>query len=464
MYGINVGLEIGKRALLSQQYSLNITGHNIANVNTPGFTRQQSLMASTIPLTSAQGSFGTGVEVTGIRRLRSIFMDTQYREESQTLGKWQSLSQGWGQIERIYTEPSDTGFGDVMDNFWNSWQDLAASPESEAARVAVKEQTNLMIDALHQFSDQLRDFQESVDSDIKKSVEYINNIGQQIGSLNDSIATAELTGHAANDLRDRRDYLVDELSQYVNTQAIEQDNGTYRVLIGSMALVDGNQVTTLKTASTEEGAYIVSNIKFSGSSATPEITNGQLAGLLQMRDEVIPDRQKELDDMAMGLVRKVNEYHRQGYGADGETGRNFFDPSTTGAADIRLDDSIQGNDSYIAASLNGEIGDNSNALQIASLRNELVMENEGATFGDYYGGVIGKIGVKTRESNNISTNQESLVFHIENSRQAIEGVSLDEEMTNMIKYEHAYEAAARVITAMDEALNTVINGMGLVGR
>ena len=464
MYGINVGLEIGKRALLAQQFSLNITGHNIANVNTPGFTRQQSIMSSTMPLTSAQGSFGTGVEVIDIRRLRSIFLDKQYREESQSNGKWQTLSQGWGQIERIYTEPSDMGFGNVMDNFWNSWQDLAASPDSVAARVSVKEQANLMIDALHQFSDQLTDFQGSVDEDITKTVDYINNIGQQIASLNDSIARAELTGQTANDLRDRRDYLVDELTQYVNSEAIEQDDGTYRVLIGSMALVDGNHATVLQTSSKEQGDYIISDILFSGSSAMPEINNGQLSGLLEMRDKVIPERQKELDDLAMGLVQKVNEYHRQGYGGDGEIGRNFFDPNTTGAADIKLDDLIIDNDNYIAASSNGEIGDNSNALRIASLRNELVMDSETSTFGDYYSGVIGKIGVRTREAENVSKNQESLVFHIEESRQSVEGVSLDEEMTNMIKYEHAYEAAARVITAMDEALNTVINGMGLVGR
>jgi flagellar hook-associated protein 1 FlgK len=464
MYGINVGLEIGKRALLAQQFSLNVTGHNIANVNTPGFARQQAVLSSTLPLLSAQGSFGTGVDVTNIRRLKSVFLDQQYRDESQTLGKWQSLSQSWGQVERIYTEPSDTGFSATLDNFWNSWQDLAADPESEAARVAVKEQASLVINSLHQFSNQLSDFRQSLDDDIVKTMDTINGIANQLAGLNESIASAELTGQPANDLRDRRDYLIDQLSSYVNVNTIEGNNGQFRVYIGSMALVDGNQTNLLTTDVTEQGTTVVHNLKFVGSSATPEITNGQLAGLIQARDEVVGDRQKELDQLALALVDKVNEYHRQGYGSDGETGHNFFDADTTGAADIKLDDLIDQNDSFVAASLNGEIGDNSNALRIAGLRGELIMNGKTATFGDYYNSVVGIVGVRTSEAENMSTNQETLVYHIEDSRQSIEGVSLDEEMTNMVKYQHAYEAAARVITAMDEALNTIINGMGIVGR
>ncbi len=464
MYGINVGLEIGKRALLSQQFSLNVTGHNIANVNTPGFTRQQAMLSATNPLWSAEGSFGTGVEVTDIRRLRTQFLDDQFRQESESAGRWQMLSQGWGQIERIFAEPSDTGFSSVLDEFWNSWQDLATNPDSQAARVSVKEQANILINALHQSTDQLNDFRRSLDDDIQKTVGYVNNIANQLAALNDSINTAELSGHVANDLRDRRDYLIDELSSYANIQAFEQSSGNYTVMIGSIALVDGNEVSELQAVSTEKGANVISEIQFVASGVKPDIESGQLAGLIETRDTLIDQRQQELDELALALVEKVNQYHREGYGLDGKTGRDFFDSGTTGAADIQLDDSIIQNDGYVASSLNGEIGDNSNALRIAGIRNERIMRGNAATIGDFYNAMIGTIGVRTKEAQNISDNQESLVFNIENNRQAIEGVSLDEEMTNMIKYEHAYEAAARVITAMDEALNTIINGMGLVGR
>ncbi len=461
MYGINVGLEIGKRALLAQQYSLNITGHNIANVNTPGFTRQQAVLNSTNPMRSALGSFGTGVEITDIRRLRSVFLDQQFREESQTMGKWQTLEQGWSQVERIYNEPSETGFSTVLDDFWNSWQDLSTNPDSQAARVSVKEQASLVINAFHQFSNQLEDFTTSVDNDIVKSVGYINNMADQVAALNESIATSELTGNTANDLRDRRDYLIDELSNYVNVDTIEQSNGNFTVLVGSMALVDGNQVNSLRVEVTEQGSRTVKEVMFTGSSATPNINNGQLAGLMELRDEVLVERQIELDQLAVELVGKINELHREGYGLDGGKGRDFFDSSTTGAEDIELDILIEENDNYVAASLNGEVGDNSNALKIAGLRTSLTMNGGTASFGDFYNAIVGTVGVRTSEAANISANQKTLVFNIETDRQSVEGVSLDEEMTNMIKFEHAYSAAARVITAMDNALDTIINRMAV---
>jgi len=464
MYGINVGFEIGKRALLAQQFSLNLTGHNIANVNTPGFTRQRAIVNSTDPLSSAIGNFGTGVEVVTVERLRTLFLDEQFRQESQSFGRWQTLSQSWGQVERIYAEPSDTGFSTLLDNFWNSWQDLSVNPDSSAARTAVKEQGTLLANAFHHFTEQLSEFQRSLDEDIQKSVQLVNNTAHQIAALNESISTAELSGHQANDLRDRRDYLVDQLSEYANVSTIEQPSGNYTVLIGSMALVDGIEVSELETVVQNQGATVISDVRFVNSSAKPEITNGKLAGLIETRDEVLVERLAELDELALSIVEKVNEMHRDGYGLNDSTGINFFDDSATGAADIKLNDLIINDVGNIAASLNGEAGDNSNALRIAGLRNDMTMRNGEATFGDYYNSIVGIVGLRTREAEYLATNQESLVFHIENSRQSVEEVSLDEEMTNLIKYEHAYAAAARVITTMDEALNTIINGMGIVGR
>lgn len=464
MYGINVGFEIGKRALLAQQYALNLTGHNIANVNTPGFTRQQAIIVSTEPMRSAKGNFGTGVEVTTVRHLRAFFLDEQFRRESQDLGRWQTLAQSWSHIETIYMEPSDTGFSALLDDFWNSWQDLSANPDDQAARVAIREQANLVVNAFHHFAEQLKSFQRAIDEDIQNRVLNINNIAYQLSALNDSITTAELTGHSANDLRDRRDYLVDELSRYVNVQVIEQPTGAYSVLIGSMVLVDRNEVCELETVVEEQGVNIVHKIQFKSSKIQPDIIKGELAGLIEVRDEIIPERLQELDALAVSLVERLNQLHREGYGLDGVSGRDFFDASTTGAEDIKLDDMIIQSEAYIAASLNGEVGDNSNALRIAALRTELTMRGGTATFGDYYNSLVGIVGIRTREAQNMAENQESLVFHIENNRQAVEGVSLDEEMTNLIKYQHAYEAAARVITTMDEALDTIINGMGIVGR
>ena len=459
MYGANIGLEIGKRALMAQQLSMNLTGHNIANVNTPGFSRQGAIMESNIPMVLPFGSLGTGVDVSDIRRIRSLFLDQQFRSESHKLGKWRFLNQTWSQVESIYNEPEDTGLSALLDSFWNSWQDLANNPESESARVAVREQASLLINSFHHLSTQLRDLRESLDADINTMVLQINNTAAQIADLNQSIVSAELTGNIANDLRDRRDYLVDQLSQSVNVGVLEQSNGSYTVLLGGMALVDGSSSLQIATETQSGGTSVTTRIFFQGTGIDIEHPSGQLEGILEARDTIAVERQAEMDLLATELVEAVNEIHRAGYGLGGETGIDFFDPNTTGAADIELNPLILQDVNNIAASLNGEIGDNSNALDMASLREALILKNGQATFNEYYASVIGKIGIRSQEAQNLEQNQMALMFQIENARQSTSGVSLDEEMANMIRYQHAFEAAARVISAMDSALDTIINRM-----
>jgi flagellar hook-associated protein 1 FlgK len=184
---------------------------------------------------------------------------------------------------------------------------------------------------------------------------------------------------------------------------------------------------------------------------------------METRDELIPEYENTLDSMVETLVTEVNALHMNGYGLDGTTGVVFFDPTGITADTIKVDHQIELNQDRIAASLSGEVGDNANALAIADLRDALLMNNGTATISDYYQDLIGKVGVKTNQAVSQKENYELLVAQVENSRQSIQGVSLDEEMTQMIKYQNAYDAAARVITAMDQALDTVIHGMGITG-
>jgi len=461
MYGANIGLEIGRRALLAQQLSLNLTGHNIANVNTPGFSRQDAIYSTAEPMNPGFGNVGTGVSIDEIRRIRSSFLDQQFRSESHRLGKWQFLASTWQQVEGVFQEPGDTGLSAQMDKFWNSWQDLANNPESESARVALKEQASLLANSFHQLSNQLEDLQDSLDADIVTLSSQINGTAQQIAELNGSIAAAELTGHSANDLRDRRDYLVDQLSQWVNVSVLEQPSGSYTVLMGGMAIVDGTSNLELDTEVQSGGSGVAHRLFFKGTGIDVLNPGGTLEGILEARDTVVVERQAELDLMATELVSAVNNIHRQGYGLNGETDIDFFDPNTTGAKNIQLNYLISSDVSNIAAGLNGETGDNSNALGMAALRDQLIMRNGQVTFNEYYGAIVGKVGVKTNEAKNKETNQIALVSQIMNSRESLSGVSLDEEMANMIQFQHAYEAAARVITVMDSALDTIINQMGV---
>ena len=464
MAGLFDGLELGKRALSTHQLWLNTIGHNIANANTPGYTRQRVTTTTTVPYDTRFGPVGTGVTATDIYQVRDLFLNQQYRQESQALGQWTSMEKTMTQIEALFSEPNDNSLSDQMDLFWNAWSDLAGNPESLAARSALKEQTNLMTSSFHRLYNQLSELKESVDNDIELSVQQVNQLSSELASLNMKIARSELGGENANDLRDKRNYLIDQLAELVNVNVAEQENGTATVYIGSLAIVDGSESFNIGTYKAGAGATSISEIVWEGSSKEVKILGGQIKGLLDTRDNAVPEYMKALDDMAATLIQNVNNLHQTGYGLDGDTGLNFFDSNYTSAGNIKLADDIDNDVSRIAVSLSGEVGDNRNALAIAELRNERLMSRGSATISEFYSGLMGQVGIETSTATSSRENYELLVGQIESSRQSVQGVSLDEEMTQMIKYQQAYDAAARVITVMDEALETVINGMGLVGR
>jgi flagellar hook-associated protein 1 FlgK len=460
MYGPNVGLEIGKSALLAEQLMLNITGNNIANVNTPGYSRQRPILSTNLSLKLPFGMVGTGVDAIGVQQYRSVFVDQQYRVENQKLGKLSLMNQSWQQVESIFTEPQDTSLSANLDQFWTSWQDLANDPTSDAARTAVREQGSILVNSFHHLSQQLSDFRKSLDTDITSLVDQVNSMSTELAQLNQSISSAELGGTKANDLRDKRDYIIDQLSQLVDVSVTEKPTGDVTVYLGSMALVDGSSHLDLATRVENEDSIVKHVVFLKGTGTNLENTGGKLEGLIEARDIVAVDQQNKLDILANGLAKAVNQVHNAGYGANGTTGIDFFSSETTGAADIELDGRILQDTGLIAAGGINSSGDNSVALAIAGLKDQSTLKGGQSTFNDYYNSIIGEIGLKSKESDDLQKNQEALLAQLDNSKQSVEGVSLDEEMANMIQYQHAYEAAARLISTMDSILDTLINGMG----
>ncbi len=465
MSGLFSGLEIGKRALSTHQLWLNTIGHNIANVNTPGYTRQRVAITTTDPFDNPVGPVGSGVQAININHIRDLFLNQQYRQDNKQLGRWNAMNKALGQIESLIAEPSDDSLSGLLNEFWDSWSDLANNPENSGSRNALKENTNLLTAAFHRIYNQLSTLKENVDDEIAMSIEDVNTRADQIASLNAQISRTESGGENANDLRDKRDLLIDELSQYVDVNTIEMENGQTTVFIGSLAIVDGTSSYRLGTYKAGAGATAVNEIVWEGTKRSIKVLNGQLKGAVDLRDSVIPEYSQALDDMAEALVTNVNALHQTGYNLDGTTtGINFFNPTHVSAADISLSGDIANDVNNIAASLSGEVGDNRNALAISDLRNSLLMSRGTTTISDFYQSLVGKIGMDTGKSQNLKEDYELLVTQTENSRQSVQGVSLDEEMAQMIKYQHAFDAAARVITTMDEALDVVINGMGVVGK
>lgn len=465
MAGLFNGLEIGKRALATHQLWMNTIGHNIANVNTPGYTRQRVAIASTLPFDHAKGPVGTGVDAIGVRHIRDLFLNQQYRKESMELGRWSAAERTLGQIEELFYEPNEGSISNLLNEFWNSWSDVATEPEEHAYRNTLITNTKMLTEAFHRVDGQLSDLRKSVDGEIKLLIENINNLAGEVASLNMQIARTELGTDRANDLRDKRDLIIDELSKLARINVVEESTGSATVFIGAMALVDRDNVYKLSTYKSGAGETTLNQVVWAGTDKSVKFYGGQLDSLLELRDETIPRYVRALDELAAALVNSINSVHSTGYGLDNSTGLNFFDPNDQTAAGIRLSDDIGSvADRIAAASEPDAVGNNINALAIADLRNALLMKDNTVTISGFYQSLIGKVGADSGTARHTKENLELLVAQVDNARQSVQGVSLDEEMAQMIRFQHAYDAAARVITTMDEALETVISKMGIIGR
>jgi len=515
------GLEVGKTGIFAQQSALYTTGHNISNANTKGYSRQVANMqtSTAIPYPGMQmsknpGQLGTGVVVSDIQRIRDNYLDIQYRNEIKHLGYWEARHDTLSNVEMILNEPSNSGLQSVLDKFWTSWQDLAKESEESSARAIVLERAKAVAETLSAVRTGLLDQQRDLNGVINIKTQEINSIATQIRDINDQIARIEPHGYEANDLKDQRDVLIDELSKLVNVDSVQQvyfadgrETGMVRVMIGDVAIVDGRQFTQMEAVENEETKLF--DVTLGGA---PVILNrGELRGLLESRginvidpddptattmvSGILPDVIKHLDTLAVEMAKRINEVHSTGLTLDdinnGRTLANgdkllfFIDRehyeatgeyiSPTDAGNFMVHPDIEGSLDKIAAGqqvLNddGTYGssheaDGTNASRIASIKFEIADGlPETATFDDYLRNLIAKVGVQVTEAKRLSGNSQILADQIEYRRQSVSGVSLDEEMANMIKFQHAYNASARTITALDEMLNTVINSMGLVGR
>ncbi len=458
MPGLFFGLEVGKRALMAQEVALSTSGHNIANASTPGFSRQRVDLTATNPIYYPQGALGTGVTVNNVTQVRDLFLGNQWRQGNSQYNYWSTTNKALSQLEQFFNEPNDTSLNQLITDFWNSWEDLATNP---TVRTSVVEKANVMINAFHQHSQELDDLRTSVDDDINNRIGEINQLAKQIASLNHEIARAELTGKTANDMRDRRDLLVDQLSNYAEVKIYNRDTGAVAVHLGSMALVDGSNYMTLATKKVSDGTRTSTEVVWQGTDFEVKFTGGELYALQQLRDKVIPEYKSNLDDLAQTIVTQVNAVHSAGTGADGSTGVDFFDSSGTTAGSMAVNQAVAEDPNLIAASLSGEPGDVRNAQAISELRNQRVMSSGSLTINEYYSSFVGNLGIKSQESDNLTSNYNLVTTQLANAKESVQGVSIDEEMTNMMKYQRAYEAAARVITYVDTALETVISGMGV---
>jgi flagellar hook-associated protein 1 len=489
------GLEIAKRGLAAQQYALNTTGHNIANANTDGYTRQRVNMTASTPFTNpslvsdlSPGQMGTGVTISSIDRLRQNFLDLQYRTENKNVGESQQKTDILGRIENILNEPSDSGLQASMNSFWDSWQQLSQPSSGSETKEVVKQQGIALAESLNSLSSSLTQFQQDINSTVDEKTKAIDSIGNQIQDLNKQINSLVPHGYSPNDLYDKRDLLIDQLSQLsdIDVQPVMdpdtgKDSGMVKVSIVSSRngqnmvsspLVDGTTKYDIKTVQNPStNLYDVQlngqNIAFNG---------GEMKGLLDARgdgtaqnldQQIIPYYLSRINTLASNLITQVNSVHEQGNGGQGIP---FFDG--TDASNIKVAQPILDSVDNIAAGTTTASGDNQTALNIFNLKEQtnIAFTNaaDGTTmttsFDGYTRDIISVLGIQSQESQQLQGTKTALVSQIDNQRHSVSGVSIDEEMSNMIMYQNAYGAAARFMTTLDQLYDKLINSTGEVGR
>jgi len=456
-------LNVGKTALLTQRMSIDVTGHNIANVNTDGYSRQRVNTEANTPVSSQAGQeVGTGVKAREIQRIYDRFVEGQINTANQELGRWEARKDALERAEMIFDESSGYGLSQALGEFWNVWQDLANNPSGQAERSMLVVKSETLAATFNRMYSDLIQIQKDIDTRIGATVEEINLIANQIAGLNDKISHTELTGQNANDNRDKRSLLLKELSSLIDINSFEKSNGELTILvIGGKPLVDG---TTPRDLSTQPDAAsgLLDILWVDGTGSSQEITgnisSGKLKGLLEARDGASQDYLDRLDTLAGNLIGEVNTIHAGGLGLDGLAGGAFFTGNL--ASDMAVSQDIVDDVNKIAAAgiLEGIPGGNSNAISMANLQNKLTM-NAGNTaiFDDYYNSLVSNVGSGVKEATINFDHQSSITDRLNNYRESISGVSLEEEMINLIKFQHAYDAAAKLITTVDELLKSVIN-------
>jgi flagellar hook-associated protein 1 FlgK len=458
-------LNTGRTALLTQQKAIDVTGHNIANVNTDGYSRQRVNMETNEPYSSQPGQTGTGVRAAEIQRIYDRFLGAQINEENQNLGNWEAQKGVLERVEIIFDESSGYGLNQAMSEFWNAWQDLANNPSDYAERAALLAKSETMTTTFKNIYSNLEQIQIDIDTSIMGTVKEINSIAERIAGLNQKIALTEVGGQNANDYRDSRDLLLKELSLMINIDSFENSDGKVTVLVaGGRPLVENISSWNLSTQPDVDSDF--QDIVWTDSGGNPvvitsSVSGGKLKGWLEVRDVTIPDYLSKLNDLAEGIITEVNDFHKDGFGLNDDVvaERNFF--TGTKALDIAVNQDIVDdvNNVTAAGSLDGLPGGNSNAIKIANLQNELTMNGNPATatFDDYYNSLVSDVGSGVQKATVNFDHQSLMITHLDNYRESVSGVSLDEEMVNLIKFQHGYTAAARLISVADELLDRVIS-------
>lgn len=554
-------LDIARSGMTAAQIQLDVTGNNIANVNTPGFSRQRAILEERFPALLAAGPIGRGVSVAEIQRIRDAFLDQAFQRQAPNSGSSAVQTQYFNLLEDVFLEPSENGFGTRLDRFFDALNDFANNVESPPVREALISEANAMAGSLNGLISRFDQLRTNANEEVRNLVPEINSLANRISNINRQIRLSEGGGSNASGLRDQRGVLIDQLSRLINITTREDSSGQIHIQIGSAVLVDSSGARDLiafrNSALDPERSDLV-ELRFADDNSLVDVTNGEVFGALQIRDTAIPELDARIDQIAAALIEQINRIHSQGNGTQNLSGTITSTNNVTGAAtalvsaglpfavtpgafdvvvydntgtpttttititatttlndlatalnaipnfsasvsgqqislganagftfsfsndstnvlpalgingfftgrdarSIGVNADLEANPAWITSSFSSDVlntGDNAAALQMAALRTALVLESGTATIADFYQTTVAKLGIDSRAARDNLAVDEQFLLNLEARRQEVSGVNLDEEVTNLLLYQRAYEASARVINVTDRMLDALFS-------
>jgi flagellar hook-associated protein 1 FlgK len=456
------GLNIGLSSLYAQRAGLELTGHNVANANTEGYSRQRvGLAADGGPLTPALHSTwegaGNGVTITGFDRMRDVFLESRALQERGEQSRLATGSLVLSRVESIFAEPGDSAVRAQLDDFWAGWSDVANKPTEEAPRNQLLQRAQTVAAGLNAAMDSLESQRTSFREQLSVTVTDANTTAASIAEYNRAIVAAVQGGGSPNDLKDQRDLLVQKLGEMVGATVKQGKDGSVDVFVGGAQLVAGRNVGSLAVAGT---ITRVTPAAAPGAETPPAVTvtvGGAAAGLINGIDNVLPRYTQGLEEVMERLTQDVNEQHLKGSTSTGAAGTALFEVTGKRLQVLLTQPGDIAASATAGGTTTGDAG-GGNASKLAAIA------GRGGGADVIYRGLVVQLGVEAQTAIRRTDIQSGILAQVDAAREAQSGVNLDEEMTNMLAFQRAYEGAARFVTAVDQMLDTLINRTGLVGR
>ncbi|MFA7061366.1 MAG: flagellar hook-associated protein FlgK [Pedobacter sp.] len=456
--GISAAMEIGKNGLNIYRVATEVTAENIANVNTPGYSRQRVILETAPPTTVNGLPLGTGVKIAAVERYYDGLLQQQLVNAQTTQGYDTTKSSVLQQVEPTFNEISNDGLGAAITNFFGAWQDLTLNPAGSAERQAVLSRTQILTDNFKTVSTTLTDAVNTQNDSLVPMTDDINATLKNIAQLNGQIKITELVSGNANEIRDQRDQLIRDLSGKIGITYTENSDGTTDIKdadSGASLVTTATAGSFSLTTNATTGLYDVNITPPKGVTTLVTPETGQLGATLALRDTIIPGYLAKVDALANTIATQINAQHKLGFDQSGVAGKDFFTGTT--AATISLNTAgITGTDKIAASGNTLLLGDNSNALTLAQLQGQKVMSGNTATFGSYFDSLVSTVGLDVQSAKNTEAQDIAFTKQLTTLRESNSGVSLDEELSNLIKYQRSYQASSKLITSATEMMDMVI--------